>query len=82
MKQVFYRQVGFTIFRNEDNTAFIDVPLYVKVTELNENGLTPSEQRMISRVSEVILKDNDQKIKDKIISLKKGVNENGNDKCV
>jgi len=77
MKQEFYRQVGFTILRNNDDTAFIDVPLFIKVTEVNDDGLTPEEEKLIKIISEVIIKGNEQRIADKFTRLKKGVKENG-----
>ena len=83
MQKEMFRQIGFTIIRNTDDTAFVDIPLYIKVTEVDSNGLTPEERKLVDIVTEIIIKGNELKIADKFASLKKGVkrNEENNIPC-
>ena len=52
----FYQKVAYIGFRNPDGTYRINVPLYVKVSELNKNGMTDEQEELIHRISEKMMK--------------------------
>lgn len=39
MEKELYQVVAYIALRNKDGSPMISVPLYVKVTELNKNGM-------------------------------------------
>ena len=60
----------YIALRNKDGSAMISVPLYVKVTEINKNGMTEAQEGVMHRISEIILKHYDKQISGYITSLK------------
>ena len=76
MAQEFYTQVAFIILRNPDGSMLLDVPLYVKVSELNKNGMTDSQEEIIHRVSEIMIRRYEKQIGEHFANLKQGGGEN------
>ena len=77
MKQDFYQQVAFIGLRNPDGSLLLSVPLYVKVGEVNKNGMTDMQEEMMHRVSEVMIKRYERQIGEYMANLKKGESSNG-----
>lgn len=50
-----YQKVAYIGLRNPDGSYLTNVPLYVKVTELNANGLTDMQEGLIHRISSIML---------------------------
>ena len=50
-----YQKVAYIGLRNADGSYLTNVPLYVKVTELNKNGLTDMQEELIHRISSIML---------------------------
>ena len=50
-----YQKVAYIGLRNLDGSYLTNVPLYVKVTELNANGLTDMQEELIHRISSIML---------------------------
>ena len=46
-----YQKVAYIGLRNADGSYLTNVPLYVKVTELNINGLTDMQEELIHKIS-------------------------------
>ncbi|MCL2540822.1 MAG: hypothetical protein FWE53_05400 [Firmicutes bacterium] len=57
-----YQQVAFIGLRNPDGSFLLDVPLYVKVSELNKNGMTNMQEELIHRVSDTMIKRYEKQI--------------------
>lgn len=51
-----YQKVAYIALRNPDNTYLLNVPLYVKVSEVNKNGVTDMQEELIHKVSEVMMR--------------------------
>lgn len=70
MEKELYQAVAYIALRNKDGSPMISVPLYVKVTELNKNGMTEAQESIMHRISEIMLKQYDKQISEYITSLK------------
>ena len=73
MKSEFYIQVGMTTLRSPDDVYFLDVPIYIKVNEIQPNGLARVEEILLTTMTEIISKHNENKLQDKIKNLKQEV---------
>ena len=71
MKQEFYQQVAFIGLRNPDGSMMLNVPLYVKVSEVNKNGMATGEEELIHRISAVMVKNYEKQIGEYFARLKK-----------
>lgn len=70
MEKELYQAVAYIALRNKDGSSMISVPLYVKVKELNKNGITEAQESVMHRISEIMLKQYDKQISGYIASLK------------
>ena len=70
MEKELYQAVAYIALRNKDGSSMISVPLYVKVMELNKNGITEAQESVMHRISEIMLKQYDKQISGYIASLK------------
>ncbi len=66
-----YLKVAYIGLRNSDGSLMLNVPLYVKVNELNKNGMTVQQEQLIERISEVMLRRYENQIKT-FLGQKKG----------
>lgn len=71
-----YQKVAYIGLRKGDGTYLINVPLYIKVSEVKKNGLTEMQEDLIHKVSEIMMKRYEKQIGEKIVNLKKGEIEN------
>lgn len=69
----FYQKVAYIGLRNTDGSYLLNVPLYVKVSEINKNGLTDMQEELIHRISDVMMRRYEKQIGEHIANLKKGV---------
>ena len=72
MQKEFYQQVAFVALRNPDGSFLPDIPLYVRVSELNKNGMTDSQEEMIQKISKVMIRRYEKQISEHLANLKKG----------
>lgn len=79
MEREYYQKVAYIAFDNNDGSLLINVPLYVKVSELNKNGVTDMQEELIHRISEIMIKRYEKQISEFISKLKKEQTKNGND---
>ena len=70
MQQEFYQQVAFIGLRNPDGSMMLDVPLYVKVSEVNKNGMTDAQEELIHRISKVMIDRYEKQISEYMANLK------------
>lgn len=70
MAQEHYQKVAYIGLRNSDGSMMLNVPLYVKVAELNKNGMTDTQEAIMHRISEVMIKRYEKQINEYFASLK------------
>lgn len=51
-----YQKIAFIGLRNKDGSYQLGVPIYVKVTELNKNGMTDTQEEVIHKISSIVMK--------------------------
>lgn len=66
-----YQKVAYIGLRNPDGSYLTNVPLYVKVSELNINGLTDMQEELIHRISSIMLQRYQQQFSEFINEKKK-----------
>lgn len=76
MEEQHYQKVAYIGLRNPDGSYLINVPLYVKVSEVNKNGITDMQEELIHKISEIMMKRYEKQIGEYIASLKKGEKPN------
>lgn len=74
-KQQLYIQVGLSTLRTPHDEVLVDVPLYIRVTEIQPNGLAKVEQTLLETIAEIVSKHNENTIVEKIEKLKENKNE-------
>lgn len=67
-----YQKVAYIGLRNKDGTYQINVPLYVKVSEVNKNGITDTQEELIHKISEIMVRHYEKQIGDFIVEKKHG----------
>ena len=55
MAQEFFQKVAYIGLRNTDGSLMLNVPLYVKVSELNKSGMTDTQEKVMRRISEIMI---------------------------
>lgn len=70
MAQEHFQKVAYIGLRNSDGSMMLNVPLYVKVAELNKNGMTNTQEQVLHRISEVMNKRYEKQISEYFTSLK------------
>lgn len=73
-----FQKVAYIGLRNEDGSYLMNVPLYVKVSEVNKNGLTQMQEDLVHKISEIMMKRYEQQINEEIERKRKEkkLNEN------
>ena len=70
MAQELFEKVAYIALRNTDGSMMINVPLYVKVSELNKNGMTDEQEKIIERITETMTKRYEKQISAYFTGLK------------
>lgn len=70
MANELFQKVAYIGLRKDDGTMLLNVPLYVKVDELAKSGMTETQEKVISRISEIMMKRYEKQISDYFLSLK------------
>ena len=70
MAQELFEKVAYIALRNTDGSIMINVPLYVKVSELNKNGMTDEQEKIIERITETMMKRYEKQISAYFTGLK------------
>ena len=65
-----YQKVAYIGLRNPDGSYLTNIPLYVKVSELNQNGLTDMQEELIHKISSIMLQRYQQQFSDFISNNK------------
>ena len=64
MGKELYQVVAYIALRNKDGSSMINVPLYVKVSEINKNCMTETQERVMHRISAIMIKRNQKQLSD------------------
>lgn len=76
-----YQIIGFIGLDRSDGTKTFNVPLYVKVTELNTDGNTDQAKELMHKVAVLMREHYESQLSEYIANLKKskqgGVSDNG-----
>jgi hypothetical protein len=62
MKDDCFQKVAYIGLHNDDGSYMLNVPLYIKVAELNKNGLTDMQEDLIHRISSIMLRHYEKEI--------------------
>ncbi len=73
MEKELYQAVAYIALRQKDGSPMINVPLYVKVSEINKNGMTEAQESVMHRVSEMMIKRNEKQLSDYFATANKTV---------
>ena len=65
-----FQKVAYIGLRNDDGSMMINVPLYIKVSELNKNGMTETQEKVISRITEIMIQRYEKQLSEYFTSLK------------
>ena len=76
MAQENFQKVAYIALRNTDGSMMINVPLYVKVSELNKNGMTDEQEKIIERITETMTKRYEKQISAYFTGLKENKEKN------
>lgn len=63
-------KVAYIGLKQPDGAMMINVPLYVKVSELNKSGMTDTQEKVISRITEIMNKRYEKQLSEYFASLK------------
>ncbi|MDD4351291.1 MAG: hypothetical protein PHP83_03855 [Clostridia bacterium] len=66
-----FQKVAYIGLRNDDGSYLINVPLYIKVSEVTKNGVTKMQEDLIHRVSEIMMERYEKQINEKFRKKKK-----------
>lgn len=64
MEKELYQAVAYIALRQKNGSLMINVPLYIKVSEVNKNGMTEAQESVMHRVSEIMIKRNEIQLSD------------------
>ena len=60
------QKVAYIGLRNKDGSWLMNVPLYIKVSEVTKNGLTVTQEELVRKISQIMINRYDQQIKEEI----------------
>ena len=70
-----FLKIAYIGLNKPDGTMMINVPLYVKVSELNKSGMTETQEKVISRITEIMIKRYENQLSEYFASLKQKSNK-------
>ena len=75
MANELFQKVAYIGLRKDDGTMMLNVPLYVKVDDLSKSGMTETQEKVISRISEIMIKRYEKQLSEYFASLKEKSNK-------
>ena len=61
-----FQKVAYIGLRNEDGSYLMNVPLYIKVSEVTKNGLTKQQESLIHKISGIMMKHYERQINEEL----------------
>ena len=71
-----FQKVAYIGLKQPDGTMMINIPLYVKVGELQKSGMTDTQEKVISRITEIMIKRYEKQLSEYFASLKQKSKQN------
>ena len=68
-----FLKVAYIGLKQPDGTMMINVPLYVKVSELQKSGMTETQEKVISRITEIMIKRYEKQLSEYFCKPKKNL---------
>ena len=65
-----FQKVAYIGLRKDDGKIMLNVPLYVKVDDLSKSGMTETQEKVMSRISEIMMKRYEKQLSEYFLSLK------------
>ena len=65
MEKELYQVVAYIALRQKDGSLMINIPLYVKVSEMNKSGMTEAQESVMHRISAIMIKRNQKQLRDR-----------------
>ena len=75
MANELFQKVAYIGLRKDDGTMLLNVPLYVKVDDLAKSGMAETQEKVISRISEIMIKRYEKQLSEYFASLKEKSNK-------
>ncbi len=63
-------KVAYIGLQKQDGSLMLNVPLYVKASELQKSGMTETQEKTISRITEIMIKRYEKQLSEYFASLK------------
>ena len=70
-----FLKIAYIGLNKPDGTMMINIPLYVKVSELNKSGMTETQEKVISRITEIMIKRYEKQLSEYFANLKQKSNK-------
>ncbi len=71
-----FQKVAYIGLKQPDGTMMINIPLYVKVSELQKSGMTETQEKVISRITEIMIKRYEKQLSEYFADLKQKSKQN------
>ena len=68
-----FQKIAYIGLQKPDGSLMLNVPLYVKVSDLNKDGMTDTQEKVISRITEKMIKRYEKQLSEYFVSLKKNL---------
>lgn len=65
-----YQKVAYIGLRNPDGSYQLNVPLYVKVSEVGKSGMSNQQEEIIHKISQIMMKQYESKFAEYLASRK------------
>ena len=69
----FYQQVGCACVRDKEGNFIPNVPLYIKISEVGKYGVSPSQEDIIHKISDIVIKHYERELNEFLDKQKKQV---------
>ncbi len=66
----YYQKVACIALRKNDGSIYLNVPLYIRLSEINPSGLPDTQESVISQITEAMSKHYEQQLKSYYQKLK------------
>ena len=63
-------KVAYIGLQKQDGSLMLNVPLYVKASEIQKSDMTETQEKTISRITEIMIKRYEKQLTDYFLSLK------------
>ncbi len=72
-----YQKIAYVALRNADGSYMLNVPLYIRLDDLNKNGMSDQQEELIHKVSEIMTGRYEKQISEHIATLKQAKKDSG-----